>query len=313
MKKRISSLLIGCLVSAVFAGSVMAGDDIKVGFVVKSLADQHWAIVKAGAQAEAAKEGVELIFIAPNQESDVQTQVQMIEDLIAQDVDALCVAPSSQDAVLPAFRAATESGIPILAIDTDTKYDKKASFIGTGNFEAAKKGAAYAASLYKSGDKAIIIRGRLGDPTHDARSNGIKAALDDANIDILEIKDAKSMASLAMDAMMDLLVKYNDIDLVVCTADEMALGAQRAIQQSGADAKVMGFDGTIPVAEMTAKGKFIGTTAQSPYQMGTLGVKEGVKAAKGEKIEKRIDSGAEVVTPETADAYIKNLNKLLGK
>lgn len=293
--------------------AVKENKDITIGFVVKSLADQYWYIVKAGAEAKAKELGVGLKFIAPNSESDVQGQVTMIEDLIAQGVDALCVAPSSPDAVLPAFEKADKAGIPILAVDTDTKFEKKLTFIGTGNEAAAELGAKYAAEKLGKGKKAIILRGRLGDKTHDDREAGLKKALEAGGIEILEVKPADSEAEKAMNAMQDLLNKYPQIDLVITTADSMAQGAQRAVEAAGSKAVVMGFDGTIPVAEMTAQGKFLGTTAQSPYNMGSMGVENAVKAVKGEKIEARIDTGADVITPENAKAYLDNINKLLGK
>ena len=69
--------------------------------------------------------------------------MDMIENLIGEGVDALCVAPSSPDTVLTAFEHATQQNIPILAVDTDTTYEKKLTFIGTGNEAAAKLGGEY--------------------------------------------------------------------------------------------------------------------------------------------------------------------------
>lgn len=284
-----------------------AGETMTIGFVVKSLADQHWVLVKAGAEAEAKKLGVNVKFIAPNSESDVQTQVDMIDTLVGESVDALCVAPSSQDAVLPALQKAGEAGIPVLAIDTDTTYDKKVAFIGTGNEAAAKMGAEYAATVVGQGAKAIILRGRLGDPTHDQREAGIKAALEAAGVEILEIKDAGSEAEKGLNVTQDLLTRFPEIDLVITTADSMAQGAQRAVEAAGVETLVMGFDGTLPVCELVIAGKMLGSTAQNPYEMGVLGIQNAVKAAKGEAVEARIDSGAVVVSKENAEAFLKEL------
>ena len=287
-------------------------EEIVIGFVVKSLADQHWNIVKAGAEAKAEELGVDLVFIAPNAESDVQAQVTMLEDLVAQEVDALCVAPNSPDAVIPVFEKATEAGIPILAVDTDTKFEEKLSFIGTGNEAAGKAGAIYAAKQVGEGAKAIVLRGRLGDKTHDDREAGIVAGLEENGVEVLEIKAADSEAEKAMNVTQDLINRYDEIDLIITTSDSMAQGAQRSVEAAGADIAVMGFDGTIPVSEMTAEGKFLGTTAQSPYNMGYLGVENAVKAAKGESVDARIDTGSEVVTPENAQDFLDNINSLLG-
>jgi len=284
-----------------------AAGKITVGFVVKSLADQYWILMKAGAQVEADKEGVELKFIAPNSESDVQGQVDMIDTLVGDGVSALCIAPSSQDAVLPSLAKATEAGIPVLAVDTNTTYEKSLTFIGTGNEAAGKMGAEYAASIVGKGANAIILRGRLGDTTHDEREKGITDALKAAGVNILEVQAADSTEEKSLNVTQDLLTKYDNVDLIITTADSMATGAQRAVEAAGSKAVVMGFDGTIPVCKLVIEGKVLGTAAQNPYQMGVLAVQNAVKAAKGETIEKRIDSGATVVNKDNAAAFLADL------
>lgn len=289
------------------AAATAAGGDITIGFVVKSLADQYWILMKAGAQVEADKEGVTLKFIAPNSESDVQGQVDMIDTLVGDGVSALCIAPSSQDAVLPSLAKATEAGIPVLAVDTNTTYEKSLTFIGTGNEAAGKMGAEYAASIVGEGANAIILRGRLGDTTHDEREKGITDALTAAGVNILEVQAADSTEEKSLNVTQDLLTKYDDVDLIITTADSMATGAQRAVEAAGSKAVVMGFDGTIPVCKLVIDGKVLGTAAQNPYQMGVLAVQNAVKAAKGETIETRIDSGATVVSKDNAAEFLADL------
>ncbi len=299
----------GATTAAAGETAAPSGEKMTIGFVVKSLADQYWVLVRAGAQQEADKLGVELKFIAPNAESDIQTQVDMIDTLVGEGVDALCLAPSSQDAVLPALQKADEKGIPVLAVDTDTTFEKKLSFIGTGNEAAGKLGADYAMTVVPEGAKVVVLRGRLGDLTHDQREKGIVDGLTAGGAEILEVKAADSESEKALNVVQDLLTKYDKIDLIITTADSMAQGAQRAIEAAGAETLVYGFDGTIPVTELVIEGKILGSTAQSPFQMGVLGVQNAVAAAKGETIEARIDSGALVVEKANAEEFLKDLEE----
>ncbi|MDY3619456.1 sugar ABC transporter substrate-binding protein [Agathobaculum sp.] len=292
-------------------------EKVHVGFVVKSLADQYWVLVKAGAEAKAAELGnVELEFIAPNSESDVQMQVDMIQNLVGKGIDVLCLAPSSPDTVLPVLQQADEAGIKVLAVDTDLpNFDKKVSFIGTGNEDAGKIGGEFAAKKYGEGANAVILRGRAGDTTHDQREAGIRAGLEAGGVNILEVKAADSESEKAMNIMQDLMNRYDNIDVVVTTADSMAQGAERAISGAGKNIGVIGFDGTIPVCEIIADGSeiMLGTVAQSPYKMGELGVENAVKVANGETIDARIDSGAEMVSSENAADFVANLKSLVGE
>lgn len=295
--------------SGAASGSGAAGGDKEFTIVVKSLADQYWVLLKAGAEAKAAELGVKVNVIGPNAESEVQQQVDMIQNAIGAGVDGLAIAPSSPDTVLPVLEQADSAGIPVIAVDTDLpNYENKKSFIGTGNEAAGKQGGEYAATLVSESAKAIILRGRAGDTTHDDREKGFKEGLEAAGIEVLEVRDCMSEAEKAMNAMQDLMNRYEQIDVVCTTADSMAQGAQRAIENAGADIPVVGFDGTIPVAELIAEGSVIkGSVAQSPYDMGQLAVENLLKLVNGETIEERIDSGTQMVTPDNAADFKADL------
>jgi len=299
--------------SASESGGDSNAADIHIGIVVKSLADQHWALVKAGAEAKAKELGVKVDVIGPNSESDVQAQVDMIDNLIGQQVDALGIAPSSQDAVLGPMKTADDAGIPILTIDTDTTFEKRLSYIGTGNVTAARAGGDAAAEVVGSDAKAVILRGRLGDTTHDEREQGFTEAMNAAGIEILEIKAADSDAEKGMNITQDLLQVYDRIDLILCTTDNITLGVQRALSAADSDALIMSFDGTSSVCDLIIQGKVLGSVAQNPYAMGQLAVENAVKAARGETIEPRIDSGAEVIMQNNAEAYLKDLMEKAGQ
>lgn len=308
--KRAVALVVALMLLVVGLTGAMAEKKLHIGIVVKSMADQHWALVKAGAEAKAAELGVDVTCIGPNSESDVQAQVDMIDNLLGQQVDAICVAPSSQDAVLIPLKSADEMGIPILTIDTDTTYENRLSFIGTGNYAAAYDGGVTAAKVVGSGATCVIIRGRLGDATHDDREQGYLDALQAAGVEVLEIKVGDSDAEKSMNITQDILQLYDKIDLICCTTDNQCLGVQRAIEAAGVPTKIMSFDGTTAVCELIQQGKVLGSVAQSPFAMGQLAVENSIKAIKGEAIEPRIDSGAKVIMADNVDAYFAELTEL---
>lgn len=288
-------------------GGAKNNEDIHVGIVVKSMASQYWMLLKSGAEAKAEELGVKLDCVGPNSESDVQAQVDMIDNLIAQQIDALCVAPSSQDAVLGSLQTAHSQNIPILTVDTDVEFDGRMSFIGTGNESAARLGGEAAAAAVPKGSKVVIIRGRLGDITHDQREKGFQDAMNATGMEVIEIKAADSDTEKAMNIMQDLLQVHSDIGLILSTTDDQAVGAQRAVEAAGTTIPIMGFDGTSSVCALIQEGKIFGSVAQNPYGMGELAVENAVKAVKGETVEPRIDSGAEVITKENVDRYLAEL------
>lgn len=284
-----------------------SAEGIKVGFVVKSLADQYWILVKAGADVAAKENGVDLTFIAPNAESDVAKQVENIETLVAAGVDVLCIAPSNDETVLPALQNAVDAGIKVIAVDTDSSLADKVCFIGTGNESAAKEGALWAGDQLEEGATAIVLRGRLGDATHDAREKGILAGLEEKGVEVLESQAADSTEEKGMSVTENLLQKYPDASLIITTADSMATGAYNAVKAAGSSAQVYGFDGTIPVSEKVAEGEILGTTAQSPYDMGVLGIETAIKIMNGETVDAVIDSGQKVIEKSNAAEFKTDL------
>ena len=285
------------------------GGDKTFAIVVKSLADQYWVLLKAGAEAKAAELGVNVEVIGPNTESDVQMQADMIQNQIGAGVDGLAVAPSNPDTVIPVLSQADSAGIPVIAVDTDLpNYENKKSFIGTGNEAAGEQGGAWAAEYVGEGKKAIVLRGREGDTTHNDREAGFVAGLEAGGVEVLEVRACDSEAEKAMNAVMDMMNRYDQIDIVCTTADQMAQRAQRAIENARADLPVVGFDGTIPVAELIAEGSVIkATVAQNPYAMGELCVENLLALTNGETIEERIDSAASMVTEENAAEFAADL------
>ena len=281
-----------------------SSDTCSVGIVVKSLDNDYYMTLKEGAEARAAEVGVDLTFVAPNAETDVQTWVNMVSDLIAAQVDVLAVCPADDAACLPIIREAGEAGIDIIAVDNDTAYEGKLSFIGTSNYDAGKLGGEYCAEQVSEGANAIILRGPTGSSNHDERQDGFVDALEAGGVTILEIKDANCVAETAMTAIEDLMTVYDDIDLIYCTNDLMAIGAQRAVDAAGLDAKVFGFDGSADVCQGTLDGLYLGTVAQDPYQMGVLAIDNALALFNGETIPERIDSGCAVVTAENAQEFL---------
>ncbi len=319
MKKKVLLVaLIICVLMpfAIFAGGKKeaAGGKMKIGYVVKDNTGDYWKIVQAGAMAAGKDFDVEVLYNGPNAETEVMQQVAMMEDMITKKVSALVIAPSQPKAAISVFDKADAAGIPVLLADTDADWSKKVTFLGTGNEAAGKIGGEYIAKKLGPGAEIVIVRGALGDLTHDQRSNGAANAAKAAGCKVVDIQPADSDMAKAMDVMENLIQANPNIKGVFCTSDAMAIGANRAVEKSGKNIVVIGFD-AIPVAvEEIMKGKtFIGSVAQSPYNIGYMGVENAIKAAKGETVEKRIDTGAKMIDASNVQAYSDDLKKMLGK
>lgn len=287
---------------------------LKIAVVLKAVNSDYWKIVQAGANDAAKELGVDVQVLGPNAETDIAGQTSIMEDQIVKKVSALVVAPSQPSAALATFDKAAAANIPVILIDTDANWDKKKSFVGTGNYAGGKVAGKYMAEKLGKGAEVVIIRGALGDATHDERVNGAKEELEAAGLKVVAIQPANSDRNMGMSVMENLLQTHPNVKGVFASNDEMALGAVRALKQANKSGVVaVGFDGSPDALKSIKAGELSGSVAQSPYNIGKFGVETAVKVAKGETVDKRIDTGTSMITKDNVDKAEADLNKILGK
>ncbi|MCY6371389.1 sugar ABC transporter substrate-binding protein [Clostridium ganghwense] len=296
------------------AGAEKKSEEVTIGVVLKTLNSDYWKLVQAGALDGAKELGVKIEVIGPNAETDIMGQTSMMEDQIVKNVSALVISPSQPSAAITSFDKADEQKIPVLLIDTDAEWDKKKSFIGTGNVAGGKMAGKYIGEKLEKGSEIVVIRGALGDATHDQRVNGAKEEIEAAGLKLIEVQPADSDRNKAMTVMENLLQTHPNVKGVFCSNDEMALGAVRALKQANkADVVVVGFDGSPDALKAIKAGELTATVAQNAYNMGKTGVEAAVKVVKGEKIDSRIDTGTSLIDKDSVDKAQEDLNKILGK
>jgi ribose transport system substrate-binding protein len=291
--KKILSMVCLCLTVMLFVGNAAAEGaalttaDLKIGIIMKSF-DEYQNNMISGATDEAVSEGVKkenIIALAPKNEHSEQEQVQMIENCVAQGVNILILSSQTPDAVTVPLQEASAKGIKVVSVDTDAPYFKdpnKVTFVGLDNYTAAHDGAAEFIKRYmQPGENMVIIRGKLGDTNHDARTKGMEDACKEAGINMLEAQDANSEPEKAANIMQNFITKYGDtINSVLVTSDNHTTAAVTSIAAANLTDEILvcGFDGMQPVVKAVGDGAVKMIIAQSPYWMGQTACKYGIAA-----------------------------------
>ena len=106
------------LAASVSMAGMASAADMKIALVVKSLGNGFFEAANKGAE-EAAKElgGVEIIYTGPTT-TTAEGQIEVINSLIAQGVDAIAVSANDPDAVVPALKKAMQRGIKVISWDS---------------------------------------------------------------------------------------------------------------------------------------------------------------------------------------------------
>ncbi len=307
MVRRISVLALAACVALGLAASALAADKVKIAVVCKALDSEFWMAVKRGAEdAAKALPEVELVVLAPDREINVQQQVQIIEDLITQKVNALAVAPCGTAEVVPVLEKAHKAGIPVLLIDTDADWPNKKTYIGTDNKQGGALAGEYIAKVLGGKGKVALITGVMGHQTHIDRVSGAEEVFKKfPDLKVVAKQPANSERALGMQVMENILTTHPDLAAVFATNDEMALGALQAARAAGKQVVIVGFDANREAVQSVLDGGLSATVAQSPYNMGKFGVEYAYKVIKGEQIPNRIDTGTTLVTKENAKEFLK--------
>lgn len=129
MKKNLLlALLVLVLTVGVFAPVAAAGD-YTIAVVPKLTSIAWFQRMEVGVNEFAEETGVDAFYTGPS-EGDGALQAQVIEDLIAQEVDAICVVPFSTEALEPVLKKAREAGILVISHEasgmTNIDYDIEA-------------------------------------------------------------------------------------------------------------------------------------------------------------------------------------------
>lgn len=277
-----------------------AADKVKIAVVLKDLSSQYWKVMGAGATAAAKKNNVDLILLGPPSEQAVEQQINMVQDAIAQKPAALVFAPSQPTTAINVVTKARKAGIPVILLDTGMpeKFTDYSAFIGTDNLAAGKVGGEALAKVLKKGDKVVLLDGQPGNPATGDRITGAADVLKAAGIDIVARQPAYSDREKGYTVMQNILQSTPDVAGVFAANDEMALGAARALKQSGHKVPVIGVDGNTDNLKAIVTGDIYATVAQGNYDMGRLGIEKSLDVIAGKTVDKRIDSGAKLITKD---------------
>ncbi|NIY73469.1 rhamnose ABC transporter substrate-binding protein [Marivivens donghaensis] len=114
MKKILSTAAI----AAAFTGSAAQAEDMRIALVVKALGIGFFEAAAKGAEEAAAELGdVEIIYTGPT-DTTAEGQIEVINSLIAQGVDAIAISANDPDAVAPALARAMQRGITVISWDS---------------------------------------------------------------------------------------------------------------------------------------------------------------------------------------------------
>lgn len=286
-------------------------DGVVIKFIAMSTASVYWSSLLAGAEA-AAEElgdqygGIEIQFDAPESDTDMAKQIDLINNAVSAGVDGLLVAPSSPTVPHDAIVDAVESGVYVICVDQYLDPMDANAFYGTNGVQACKDLAEYMVENVLDGDE-----GSYGELVYNMtslasidRHDGFVAGMEEfapGMTDIgYEITDSDIAATQSMVANM---IQANpDLKVLFANNDRSALGTLNALKQDEAlDIKMCNVDCNLELLQAMRQGTVQAMALQMPYNQGYEGVKMLLALMNGEEVPKESDSGSFILTQDNMD------------
>lgn len=272
--------------------------------------NSYQAMYAETAKSYAAELGIQATVMDP--QGDPATQFDQIQDMASQNMDAMVVWPTSQNALIPAIRNASRAGIPVITSNSPLGEAGRRYIEGhTGPDDCAL--AAQAAEML--GDamggegNIVVVEGTPGYAVSILRGNCFLDELADnyPDIEVLASQTAEWNREKAQTVTETFLTQFGDqIDGVYAFDDGMALGVVSALQGAGmepGDVKVVSCNQFGEGWDAMREGWISGSGKQSPIDDAILAIQTAVRVANGIEVPELQEIERAKITPENVDEF----------
>lgn len=277
-----SLLIAGCSAGTSSTGDAAATEDITIAFVMGAESDPFFQAMKVGAEEEAAKLGVELIWQGDPANYSAETQIPIVDNVLAQQPDALVLIPTDPVALQASVEKAVAAGIVVANVDTRVDdLSNVLTFITGDNTDGGAKAAdAIAAKIgYEEGGSYEVVVG-LTSPTattNVGRLDGFTAQIEAEypGIEIVDVAYSESNPEKAATNVNNWLTKFPGLDGIFAIDGTNASGAAAALEAKGLVGTVglVGYDAYPDNVAKIESGIFTALIAQDPAEEARLAIR----------------------------------------
>ena len=293
-KKMLSMAIgLGLGLSVGFAGTASAADEVYIPLISKGFQHQFWQAVKSGADQAGKDLKVKVTFEGPETEAMVDKQIDMLSAALAKKPAAVGFAALDSKAAIPLLKKAQAAKIPVIAFDSGVDSDIPLTTTTTDNVAASALAADKMAELIgKAGEVAVVVHdqtSRTGIDRRDGFLNKMKSAY--PNIKIVSVQYGGGDQLKSTEITKAILQANPNIKGIFGANEGSAIGVLNAAKEMKRKIVIIGYDSGKQQKAAVASGEMAGAITQNPVGMGYKTVEAAVKALKGEKLPKIIDTG----------------------
>ena len=297
-KALVCALLAACLCACTAAAP--AGARHRVAIVAKSTRTEFWLSVFAGAEAAATEYNIELSITGPETEEDYETQNRMVADAVADGAEALVFSAIDYENNAAAIDAAAESGVRIVAIDSNVDSGAVQTYIGTDNYAAGQMAAQAALDGVEGQLTVGIVNYDVSSANGQERERGAVDAFEQSGrARVAAVINTLAEAARAQADTAAMLAEHPEINVLLAFNEPTSVGAADAVEGMGRAEEVflVGFDSNVATIDGLQDGTVDALIVQNPYAMGYLGVESAYRLLSGQggSPEATVDTSTRIV------------------
>jgi ribose transport system substrate-binding protein len=275
---------------------------LRIAVVPKGQTHIFWQSVHAGAVMAGNEMGAQILWNGPATELDISKQIGIVDDYINQHVDGIALAPDHGESLVPVVEHAAEQHIPVSIFDSGIKTDKYVSYVSTDNYKGGVMAGERMGVVLPNGGKIAIIATVPGGVSTMEREAGFKDTIAKKfpKIQVVAFQYGMSDRAKSLAVAEDILTANPGIQAMFCSNESGSIGAVQGAKSHNlaGKVKIVGFDSSPTLIEDVQAGNIDSLVVQNPFHMGYMVVKSLVDKIHGQTPEKRIDTGATLVTAD---------------
>jgi len=283
-----------------------------VGVVPKATSHLFFVSIHAGVDQAARDFNVDVQWNGPQEETDHQRQIQIVDGMVAQHVNALAISATDERALTAPVQRAINAGIPIAIFDSGVNVEQYASFIATDNYGAGRTAARRLAALIGGKGSVAMVMHKPGGTSTVLRERGFEEAMakEFPAIGIVARQFGMSDAAKSRAAAENILTAQPGLDGIFASSEASSIGSIQAIKGRGLSGKVklITFDFSDAHVEALKDGTIDVMLVQDPFRIGYETVKALAEVLSGKTPLKKLDMPArEIVKGDLAKPEIEQL------
>ena len=274
----------------------------KFGFSGINMENPYFITLENAIRESVTSSGNTLITEDP--EGDAQKQASQITEMIEAGIDAIFLSPVNWEEITPSLQELQEADVRIINVDTQVKeMDYVDAYVGSDNEAAGRMCGEALIEKCPDGGKVLILECPTQNSINE-RITGFEEVISKAEVgfEIVARENTDGKFEKSVEVAQNILKEHTDVTAIMCGNDQIAVGAQTAVNLLGMDDVIIyGVDGSPDIKKELEKSdtQIAGTAAQSPINMGKKAVEVGLAILNGEEYEK--ENYVEIIDMITKD------------